>query len=120
VSENKPISTKGYARVAHLMARSNTGDLAIFRKFGELNMLNLLRLQAELQFLHDKLRVAYEKDQGTLHSQYSFEKMREHDPEAFQYDDGPAPFDSDNDDYCPTAVHTLFKRIEKKLKAYST
>ena len=103
------------------MARSNTSDLAIFRKFGELNMLNLLRLQAELHALQETLRGHY-KLQENLPYQYSFKKMRQHDPAALRASVDPRliPFDSDNEDYRPTAVHKLLKRIEKKLKAYST
>jgi hypothetical protein len=40
---------KGYPRLARLMGRSN--DVAIFRKYDEFNMLNLLSLQAELAAL---------------------------------------------------------------------
>jgi hypothetical protein len=118
---NLPISTKGYAKVAWLMARSNASDLAIFKKFGELNMLNLLRLQAELQALQEKLRINY-KHQENLPYQYSFKKIRQHDPAGLQASMNPLliPVDSDDEDYCPTALHKLLKRIEKKLKAYST
>jgi hypothetical protein len=72
----EPIATTGYARLAWLMARTDTCDLAIFRKFGELNMFNLLRLQAELAELQDMLRVFYEHDEMASY-RYSFKKLRD-------------------------------------------
>jgi hypothetical protein len=42
---------QGYHRLAHVMGRS--GELAIFRKFNDLNMLSLMSLQAELVDLRD-------------------------------------------------------------------
>jgi hypothetical protein len=123
VDKNLPISMKGYSRLAWLMARTHTSDLAIFRKFGELNMLNLLRLQAELQALQDKLEYMYNNSEvDTLPYQYSFRKMRQHDttPEILaQLDVRDIPLDSEDEDYRPNIVHKLLKRIERKLKAYS-
>jgi hypothetical protein len=40
---------KGYPRLAKFMGRSN--DIAIFRRYNEFNMLNLLSLQAEIAAL---------------------------------------------------------------------
>lgn len=45
---------EGYAKVANLMATH--GELAIFRRFKALNMLNLLYLQAEITHLEAELR----------------------------------------------------------------
>jgi hypothetical protein len=73
-----PISSEGYARVAWLMARADTSDLAIFRKFGELNMLNLLRLQAELAALQRQLGLLY-KEEESKKWRYSFKELRKHE-----------------------------------------
>ncbi|PVI02231.1 hypothetical protein DM02DRAFT_653699 [Periconia macrospinosa] len=43
---------KGYPKLASLMGRSN--DVAIFRRFNELNMLSLLSLQSELAALREE------------------------------------------------------------------
>ena len=51
---------RGYAKVAQLMASHN--ELAIFRRFQELNMRNLLYLQAELSHLEAELRDIVEAD----------------------------------------------------------
>jgi hypothetical protein len=57
------LNTNGYPRLADLMGRH--GEIAIFRKFGALNMLNLMSLQAELVELEDKLRdVLLENENG--------------------------------------------------------
>lgn len=44
----------GYPKLARLMSLSST--TAIFRRFNELNMMNLLRLQAELHDLEHQLQ----------------------------------------------------------------
>ncbi|EQB52622.1 hypothetical protein CGLO_07740 [Colletotrichum gloeosporioides Cg-14] len=46
-------SDDGYGRLAQLLAQSH--EYAIFRKFEWLNMMNLLRLQAELQHMEQQL-----------------------------------------------------------------
>ncbi|MCJ1403440.1 hypothetical protein MMC11_006663 [Xylographa trunciseda] len=48
----EPLS--GHPKLAHLMSVSS--QTAIFRRFGELNMLNLLHLQAELYDMEHRLR----------------------------------------------------------------
>ncbi|KAH4014499.1 hypothetical protein HBI70_177620 [Parastagonospora nodorum] len=50
----------GYPSLAELMHSSP--DNAIFRRFGELNMLHLLRLQAELQNMESELQKIREED----------------------------------------------------------
>jgi hypothetical protein len=58
-SENeRPIS--GYPKLARLMSISP--ETAIFRRFGELSALNILRLQAELHDLEYQLREIREED----------------------------------------------------------
>ena len=42
----------GYPQIAQLM--SSHGEFAILRKFGDLSMLNLLHMQAELMHLEEK------------------------------------------------------------------
>lgn len=50
----------GYPKLARLMSLSS--ETAIFRRFGELNMLNLLRLQAELHDLEHQLQEIRDED----------------------------------------------------------
>jgi hypothetical protein len=54
------IARDGYPSLAGLMHSSS--DIAIFRRFGELNMLHLLRLQAELQHMEFELQKIREED----------------------------------------------------------
>jgi hypothetical protein len=58
-SMGKP-ARDGYPSLAELM-HSNP-DNAIFRRFGELNMLHLLRLQAELQYMEFELQKIRDED----------------------------------------------------------
>lgn len=51
---------QGYQKLAHLMGKFP--DHAIFRRFGWLSMLNLMRLQAELMKLEEDLRERQMKD----------------------------------------------------------
>lgn len=51
-SELADVPLSGYPKLAGLMAAS--APAAIFRKFGELQMINLLRLQARLQDLEQE------------------------------------------------------------------
>ncbi|ORY12786.1 hypothetical protein BCR34DRAFT_587055 [Clohesyomyces aquaticus] len=50
----------GYAKLARLMGAEP--ETALFRRFGSLTMINLLRLQAELQDLEQQLEEAREED----------------------------------------------------------
>jgi hypothetical protein len=50
----------GYPKLAWLM--STYPDNAIFRRFGELNMLNLLRLQAEIHEMEQELKRIRDED----------------------------------------------------------
>ena len=43
----------GYAKLSHSLALDN--DLSMFRRFGALNIRNILLLQSELQMLEEKL-----------------------------------------------------------------
>ncbi|RSM12599.1 hypothetical protein CEP52_002389 [Fusarium oligoseptatum] len=53
----------GYPRLAKLMGDSP--ETAIFRRFRQLNMLHLLRLQAELHSLEDELLEVIQEDQNS-------------------------------------------------------
>lgn len=94
----------GYPKLARMMNLSS--DTAIFRRFGELNMLNLLRLQAELHDMEHELQEirhedAESNDQVRMDYVKDFRLMRDsadtHD--SLQYD--------------------LLVRIGKTLEAYS-
>ena len=74
--------SEGYPKLSSLMASYPTA--AIFRRFGELNMLNLLRLQAELQDLEAQLQEvrdedAYSQSNDTIRASYvtDFRLMRD-------------------------------------------
>ena len=60
--EGRKASRTGYPALAELMG--SEPELAIFRTFKALNMLNLLRLQAEIQDLEQQLRAVREEDAG--------------------------------------------------------
>lgn len=57
-------STKGYHRLADLMC--HYPETAIFRRFGALNMLNLLSLQAELIDLQVQFRDIWVEDDASV------------------------------------------------------
>lgn len=59
-SKPKDVDPKGYPSLARLMAE--TPELAIVRSFKELNILNVLRLQAELHELETRLERFREDD----------------------------------------------------------
>lgn len=62
---------RGYSKLAALMG--SYPEAAIFRRFGTLNMLNLLRLQAELTDLEFQLQDIRSEDETDPRSlQYSF------------------------------------------------
>lgn len=54
------MAPEGYAKIAHTM--NHHGELAIFRRFGKLNLQNLLYLQAELTHLEKDLDELVERD----------------------------------------------------------
>lgn len=58
--QNSP-GQSGYPKLAKLMGDSP--ETAIFRRFRQLNMLHLLRLQAELHTLEDELFEVIQEDQ---------------------------------------------------------
>jgi hypothetical protein len=59
---------EGYPQIAHLM--SNHEEFAILRKFGNLSMLNLLHMQAELMNLEEKYYAIAHDDEK--HSDISY------------------------------------------------
>lgn len=71
--QNGPQAPKaqGYNKLARLMGPNS--EMAIFRRFGSLNMMNLLYLQAELMELERKYEVAYCEDaQSSVESVSNF------------------------------------------------
>ena len=99
----------GYRLVAICMSYFRS-RMAIFRKFGDLNMLNLLSLQAELMDLHDDYQTVAESD----------DRLSEMDPAS----DYPYSFAHlrqslhEQDNY---RIHQWKKLLEirEKLKEYS-
>jgi hypothetical protein len=66
----------GYHRMARMIGRSD--NLAIFRRFNDLNMLSLLDMQAEIQGLRDQLYIQCEKDsRKELKYSSSMKQLRE-------------------------------------------
>jgi hypothetical protein len=59
---------EGYEKVARLMALHP--EFAIFRRFQELNIRNLLYLQAEITHLEDELKGIAIEDSTCAHRQY--------------------------------------------------
>ncbi|KAL5327905.1 hypothetical protein ACEPPN_005611 [Leptodophora sp. 'Broadleaf-Isolate-01'] len=55
------IDTPGYPKLADLMAQYN--QAAIFRRFRSLNLFNLMRMQAELVELEDRLRETFKSNE---------------------------------------------------------
>jgi hypothetical protein len=53
----------GYPSLAALMGRSS--GMAVFRQFSNLNLLNLLYLQAEIAALEDELKVLVQDDRDS-------------------------------------------------------
>ena len=96
---------QGYPKLAAYMGKHN--DVAIFRRFKNLNMLNLMSLQAELIDLEAQYRRACSEDDTNVN-----------DPMAQQYSKiFAALYDSDN-----TGNHVqldLLKQIRKTLEQYS-
>ena len=84
-------SDNGYAKLARFIARFP--ETAIFRKFGLLNMINLLRLQAELHDLEQQLEDVWAEDRDSddpIRCLYSvnFRVLRQYaeDGDSTQYD----------------------------------
>ena len=139
----EPLSEEGYARLAWLMAKTDSSYLAIFRKFGELNMFNLLLLQSELMELHETFRLAYGTESAKY--RYSLKEIRESEGSSVPnetgvaYPQGPdvlAVLEASNplvnhnkkaneddgynsEDGSQNFFHLLSKRIQKKLREYS-
>lgn len=55
------MADRGYPKLAVLMSLHS--ETAVFKRFGSLNMLNLLRLQAELQDMESELAQIQEDDE---------------------------------------------------------
>jgi len=80
---------EGYSKIASLM--SHHDELAIFRRFGTLNLQNLLYLQAELTHLEEDLRKIVANDQAhpgrQFHTKYWYSLAHsENDEEKEQWD----------------------------------
>lgn len=93
----------GYSKLARFMSQNR--DAAIFRRFGLLNMMNLLRLQAELQDLEQQLKEVWKEDREAVSPRRDFGKdfrtMRHHmEADSTQYD--------------------MLEEIGLKLREYST
>lgn len=120
----------GYREIAQLMACKDS-PFAIFRRFGQLNMLNLLCLQAELMELQRDLKDACAEDdkmgigskRGTF--AYSFIAMRE-GYEDYKRSTGEHTSlnGSGNGQVLPpeppeTTQYGLMLEVREKLKEYS-
>lgn len=89
VSSVKTPTDRGYPKLANLMG--NYPDHAIFRRFGWLSTLNIMRLQAELAQLEADLKTCQRKDEklqshweaGETYST-SFEVLRGKHPEQLE------------------------------------
>ena len=80
-----PVPERGYPKLAALMGAYH--DTTIFRRFGKLNMLNLLSLQAELTDLEVKFENIRREDEDSgddVRMLYAvdFREMRDHANDA--------------------------------------
>lgn len=85
------MDTNGYHKLAHLMTLAP--EAALFRRFGFLNTMNLLRLQAELHDMEEKLVDVWKEDYDSgdpIRMAYAgdFRIMRDYveDGDTTQYD----------------------------------
>src|SRR5271154_3028994 len=88
---------RGYHRLAAAMSRN--GDLVQVRKFGFMNYLNLLAMQAELINLQNEFQVVAKLDNESTEFAVNFGSCKE----STEF----------KDQWC------LLKQIRKKLKEYS-
>jgi hypothetical protein len=100
-----PHRQRGYRRLATFMAEVD--DVVIFRKFQKLNILNLLRLQAELAALELSYEAACDSDDNSTNIKeqgftQSFYELREHG------------------NISPGSQLELLDRINETLAKYST
>ncbi|KAF2177467.1 hypothetical protein K469DRAFT_807666 [Zopfia rhizophila CBS 207.26] len=109
-----PLPALGYRKVAQFMAKSNS--FAIFRKFSDLNMLNLLSLQAELMELHEEFVDVCNSDDNLSEPNAPSRKFPFSFQELLQSDD-PRYFPEGTD----RRFHQLIKLqdIRVKLKEYN-
>lgn len=105
------ILDKGYPKVAWIMAKKEFSGLAIFRKFGDLNMLNLLSLQAELLGLRAELQHSFTQPDNLKYA-YSFKELRKDDDDSEDLDPG-------EEGYEPNMQQKLMTRIQEKLHLYN-
>ena len=80
-----PIPERGYSKLATLMGAHH--ETTIFRRFGKLNMLNLLSLQAELTDLEVKFENIRKEDEDSgdefrMLYAVDFREMRDHANDA--------------------------------------
>lgn len=99
------INERGYPKLAGLMATSS--EAAIFRQFRQLQMINLLRLQATLQDLENEYRDIRAKDSVYLSRSNLVDSFRLVRESAERGDDDESKH------------HDILVRIGKCLKKYS-
>lgn len=76
---DEPFPKRGYGHVAHEMALPDS-RLAIFRKFGDISMLTLLGLQADILDLRRRFWILCEGDERNLEE--SIKNPKKYDPDA--------------------------------------
>lgn len=91
----------GYPKLANLMG--NYPDHAIFRRFGRLSTLNIMRLQAELVYLEAELKSCQRKYGGDY-----WDGARQTSSTSFEF----------LSQYCPEQLD-IMKRSSKVLQEYS-
>ncbi|OCK73575.1 hypothetical protein K432DRAFT_364712 [Lepidopterella palustris CBS 459.81] len=100
-----PLPDQGYRTVARMMAIKGL-DMPIFRRFGQLNMLNLLSLQAELMKLHEQLKWVCQDDDAD----------EERHKYAWSFED---LIDEDKRGGALNEQWGILKKIRSKLKEYN-
>lgn len=102
----RTLSMGSYPKLSKLMG--SYPDVALFRKFGDLNAQNLLFLQAELTHLEEKLKFL------------RFDELRSEDPKALQRQQSWWSLSGNaDDDEEPSQEWEIIREIREKLKEYS-
>ncbi|KAI8712698.1 hypothetical protein NCS52_01368600 [Fusarium sp. LHS14.1] len=101
-----PLSDSGYPKLAKLMGDSP--ETAIFRRFRQLNMLHLLRLQAEIHSLEDELLEVIQEDQES------------DDPDRKDYSRNFFLLKRYADQGKDSEQYELLKQIGEKISEYNT
>jgi uncharacterized protein DUF6594 len=120
VFSDERLPQSGYRRLATKMG-DFASEISLFRKFGDLNMLNLLSLQAELMNLHFQLKWACEQEMDEVDDPDSkFETSDLPALSGFNFEELMKPEQDENGKVTTYfAQWDIILQIRAKLKEYS-